>query len=106
MVVDGAVEFIARAIKHQHDTGAEVVETTQAAMDGWSKHIDEILAATVIGQGEAVGSWILGANVPGKAHKMLFYLGGAGTYYDLCQKIIADGWPGFTFEHVPAATAA
>jgi len=106
VVVEGAVEFIARTIQHQRETGAGIIEPTQAAVDAWIKHIDELLAATVIGKGEAVGTWILGANVPGKAHKMLFYLGGAGTYYDLCQKVIADGWPGFTFERAPAATAA
>lgn len=106
VVVDGAVEFIARTIQHQRQTGAETIEPTQAAVDNWAKHIDELLAATVIGKGEAVGTWILGANVPGKAHKMLFYLGGAGTYYDLCQQIIADGWPGFTFgERLPATAA-
>ena len=35
---------------------------------------------TLIPQGEKVGSWYLGANIPGKPRSPLFYFGGAGAY--------------------------
>jgi cation diffusion facilitator CzcD-associated flavoprotein CzcO len=107
VVVEGAVDFIGRTIQHQRETGNKLIEPTQPAVAAWGQQLDELLAATVIGKGEAAHTWILGANVPGKARKVLFYFGGAGTYYDVCQKEIADGWPGFTFtEPAQAATAA
>ena len=107
VVVEGAVDFIGRTIQHQRGTGGKLIEPTQAAVAAWGKQLDELLAATIISKGEAAHTWILGANVPGKARKVLFYFGGAGTCYDVCQKEIADGWPGFTFaEPARAATAA
>jgi cation diffusion facilitator CzcD-associated flavoprotein CzcO len=107
VVIEGVVDFIGRTIQHHRESGGGVVEPTQPAVDAWVKQVDELVGATVIGKGEAAHTWILGANVPGKARKVLFYFGGAGTFYDLCQKEITDGWPGFTFaEPVQAATAA
>jgi cyclohexanone monooxygenase len=107
VVIEGIVDFIGQTIGHQRETGSGVIEPTQPAVDAWVKQVDELVGATVIGKGEAAHTWILGANVPGKARKVLFYFGGAGAYYDLCQKEIADGWPGFaSAEPVQAATAA
>jgi cation diffusion facilitator CzcD-associated flavoprotein CzcO len=106
VVIEGCVEFIGSTIRHQRETG-KLMEPAQPAVAAWDKQLDELLAATVIGKGEAAHTWILGANVPGKARKTLFYFGGAGAYYDLCQQEIADGWPGFTCaEPGQAATAA
>jgi len=96
VVVEGAVEFIASTIQHQRKTGDTPIEAKRAATEAWGKQLDEILAATVVGKGEAAGTWIVGANVPGKARKVLFFFGGAGAYYDLCQQEIAEGWPNFT----------
>jgi cyclohexanone monooxygenase len=107
VVIEGIVDFIGQTIGHQRETGSGVIEPTQPAVNAWVKQVDELVGATVIGKGEAAHTWILGANVPGKARKVLFYFGGAGAYYDLCQKEIADGWPGFaSAEPVQAATAA
>jgi cation diffusion facilitator CzcD-associated flavoprotein CzcO len=107
VVVEGVVDFIGRTIEHQRGAGDTLIEPTQPAAAAWGKQLDELLAGTIIGKGEAAGTWILGANVPGKARKVLFYFGGAGAYHDLCQKEIADGWPGFTFaEPGQTATAA
>lgn len=107
VVVEGAVDFIARTIRHQHETGDRPIEPKRAAVDAWGKQLDELLAATVIGKGEAAGTWIVGANVPGKARKVLFYFGGAGAYHDLCQQEIASGWPNFALANrMQAATAA
>jgi cation diffusion facilitator CzcD-associated flavoprotein CzcO len=107
VVIEGLVEFIGGTIENQRETGSGVIEPKQPAVDAWVKQVDELAAATVVGKGEAAHTWILGANVPGKARKVLFYFGGAGAFYDLCQKEMADGWPGFTSaEPVQAATVA
>ena len=37
----------------------------------------------------------MGANVPGKPRVFLPYVGGVGTYREICEKVAADGYPGF-----------
>jgi cyclohexanone monooxygenase len=42
-----------------------------------------------------VGSWFLGANIPGKPHVVLFYFGGAGAYFDKCRDVADSDFQGF-----------
>ena len=96
-VTEYAVEWVADAIDHMRETGADVMEAEPAAMDEWGRKLQEIVDATVLGQGEAVHTWFLGANVPGKARVPLFYLGGVpGWCGELRQSADAD-YSGFTF---------
>jgi hypothetical protein len=39
-------------------------------------------------------SWYVGANVPGKPRVFMPYLGGVGTYRQICNKIAANGYEG------------
>ena len=57
--------------------------------------MNTILDATLLGQGEEVNSWFLGANVPGKPHVVLFYFGGANAYFDTIHGAAERGYEGF-----------
>lgn len=92
-----AVNWVADAIDHMRDTGADVMEADPAAMRKWVRHLQEIVDATVLGQGEAVGTWFLGANVPGKARVPVFYLGGVPGYLAELQGSADDEYSGFAF---------
>ncbi|MER5671905.1 flavin-containing monooxygenase [Pseudonocardia alni] len=92
-----AVEWAADAIEHLRESGHDVMEADVEAMDAWSRTLQEIVDATVLGQGEAVNTWFLGANVPGKAHVPLFYLGGIPGYFAELQDSVDRGYSGFTF---------
>ena len=50
-------------------------------------------------------SWYMGANIPGKPKVLLPYVGGLQNYTAICEKVIADGYPGLQFDaptHQPA----
>ena len=71
-----------------------MIEATEAAEDGWVAHVAEVADLTLFPQAD---SWYMGANVPGKPRVFLAYLGGVGTYRDLCDGVAADGYRGFAF---------
>lgn len=48
-------------------------------------------------QGIATRSWFLGANIPGKRNRTLFFFGGVNAYNAELQKSIDEGFPGFRF---------
>ena len=92
-----AVNWVTDAIEHLRANGHGVMEADPEAMDAWSRKLQEIVDATVLGQGEAVNTWFLGANIPGKAHVPLFYLGGIPGYCAELQDSADKGYTGFTF---------
>jgi cyclohexanone monooxygenase len=65
--------------------------------------MNTILDATLLGRGERVNSWFLGANVPGKPHVVLFYFGGANNYFDTIHDVAARGYEGFVSTSAVAA---
>lgn len=47
---------------------------------------------------DQVNSWYLGANISGKSHRGLIYLGGMAEYRRWCAQEPAQGYPGFVLE--------
>jgi len=102
-VAEDIVEWIGKALTHLEESDADVMEATQEAMDEWSAHLEVLLNATVLAKGEYVRSWFLGANIPGKPHKVLFHFGGVASFFESCRDVIDQDWKGFEFhQHVPA----
>ncbi|MCW3041330.1 MAG: NAD(P)/FAD-dependent oxidoreductase [Solirubrobacterales bacterium] len=105
-VAEDISSWIGQAIKHLEESpDFDTMEATQEAMDAWNQHVTDLVNATVIAQGTDVHSWMLGANIPGKTHRVLFHFGGVASFYDSCQKVIDDGWSGFEFRQVAPVTA-
>jgi cyclohexanone monooxygenase len=65
------------------------------------QHVKDVVANTLYLK---ANSWYIGANVPGKPHVFLPYLGGHGAYRKKCDDIAAAGYPGFVLTKGGAAT--
>jgi cyclohexanone monooxygenase len=96
-VIEAQVEFIGQVLRQALESGAERVEATEEATQGWSDTCDMILEATLLPQGMGDRPWFLGANVPGKKPSTLCYLGGMAGYGAEVAKEIESGFPGFRF---------
>ncbi len=85
-VIDATVDWIAAAMSRADAMSADVVEVNAQAVDAWVKLMFDLLDATLLGKATELGSWFMGANIPGKAHAPLHYFGGAAGYFDELKK--------------------
>lgn len=67
-------------------------------MEHWEQRVQELFNATLPPGAEAVGSYYVGANVPGKATGPLFYFGGAPKYFREIDAEAEAGYRGFSIE--------
>ena len=95
VVIDNAVRWIGTTMTHIDDADLRTFEPSSEAVHEWCELMNTILDATLLGKGERVNSWFLGANVPGKPHVVLFYFGGANNYFDTIHGVAAGGYEGF-----------
>lgn len=101
VVVESLVGWLSDVLRHMADNGLDRVECTEEATAGWSASVDEIFNMTLLPAGEAAGSWYLGANVPGKPRRVLFYFGGADRFDALLKENSEKGYDGFVFTRQP-----
>ncbi|WP_114968021.1 flavin-containing monooxygenase [Rhodoferax ferrireducens] len=90
--IETQVEWISDLIKHMNDTGRQVVEASHEGEDGWTATCNEIAGYTLFPKAD---SWIFGANIPGKAKTVMFYLAGLGAYTQKLNEVTSTGYPGF-----------
>ena len=102
VVVEKVVWMIGQALERMADIGADRIEATAEAAREWKEHLHEVLHMTLIPQGEKVGSWYLGANIPGKPRTPLFYFGGAGAYAQKIDSVTANDFDGFVLSKASA----
>ena len=69
------------------------MEPSQAKQDEWVAHHDEVANMTLVSKTNA---WYNGANIEGKPRRLLSYIGGVGTYRQICAEVAASGYQGFT----------
>ena len=103
--IEQHVDWIADCIAHMRDRGLETIEARKDAEDGWVAHVNEVAYTTLYPQ---ANSWYLGANIPGKPRIFMPYIGGVGTYRQICNDVAAKGYEGFalTGAERPRAAAA
>ena len=94
-VLEAAVTWIGQAIGKVRDSGQRSIEPTPEAVEAWTRLMQTLLDQTLLGRGAEVGTWFLGANIPGKARCVLFYFGGAEAYFNELNTSIERGFPGF-----------
>jgi cation diffusion facilitator CzcD-associated flavoprotein CzcO len=99
--IEQHVEWVTDCIAHMRASGYAAIDADTEAEAGWVQHVAEVGAMTLF---PVADSWYMGANVPGKARVFLPYLGGVGTYRQLCADVAASGYQGFTL--TPAAETA
>jgi len=93
-VIEAQVEFISDMISRAQRTGA-VVEATEEAESYWTATCKQIADTTLFSKTE---SWIFGANIPGKPHVVLFYMGGLAPYRKMLDDVTRGDYAGF-FHH-------
>lgn len=73
--------------------GYKVGEPKREAMDIWGKMVSDIFRMTVLPEAaERAGSWYVGANVPGKPVRPLFWFGGVASYFQSCDAELKAGF--------------
>jgi cyclohexanone monooxygenase len=96
VVVDYTSRWIGRALTAMRTAGEDRIEATPEAVGEWCDMLDALMRRpTILAQGEQVGSWFVGANVPGKAHTPLFHLAGLSAYIKDCERVAAERFAGF-----------
>lgn len=84
-------DWICALVDRAEQSGITAVEPSQAAEQEWTTICKSIAEATLFAKAE---SWIFGANIPGKAHSVLFYLGGLANYRDHLQTVSENDYEG------------
>lgn len=92
------VNWIAEAIAYLDDRGYAAIEPTADAVDNWNAECARRAEATLFTQ---ANSWYMGANVPGKPRQFMLFIGGFGTYLDICREVADAGYKGFELLTAP-----
>ncbi len=87
------VEWVSDAINYISSNAIASMEPTKERQDRWVEHHDEVANATLLAN---TNGWYTGGNIVGKPRRLLSYIGGVGTYRQLCADIAASGYQGFT----------
>ena len=101
--IEQHVDWIADRIAEFDDTGVRAIEPTQTAQDGWIQHNNDCADITLY---PTANSWYMGANVPGKPRVFLPYVGGVGTYRELCDSVVEHDMLGFTLRRADGSVSA
>ena len=86
------VDWVTDAILYLRDHKLHAMEPTAEREEAWVSHHDEVASMTLMMQ---TNSWYTGANIEGKPRRLLSYIGGVGTYRQLCDEASQSGYEGF-----------
>jgi cyclohexanone monooxygenase len=86
--------------------GYDRMVPTAEASDQWGGLIEQTMEGTILAKGEEVGSYYVGANIPGRPHKSMFYFGGIPNYFRLCQEVVDNDFEGIKFSTTPSVGSA
>jgi cation diffusion facilitator CzcD-associated flavoprotein CzcO len=95
VVIENSVKWIGDVISFVSSEGCACIEPTRDAVDGWVAEAALMMSRSLVRRGAAAHSWMVGANIEGKAHSALFYFGRANVYFDRLRAEARDGFPGF-----------
>jgi cyclohexanone monooxygenase len=101
--IEQHVDWITDLIATARRDGIIRVEARREDQDQWVAHVNEEASYTLYPK---AASWYLGANVPGKPRVFMPYIGGVGTYRQICDEVAADGYRGFTLTSDPTLQPA
>ena len=93
--IEQHAEWISDTLLALRERGVEFIEPTPKAEAGWVQHVNDCGDITLLPQAD---SWYTGANVPGKPRVFLPYIGGVGTYRQICDEVAERDYLGFRLE--------
>ena len=100
--IEQHVEWLAGLFTYLRENKLAAARATTAAQDKWVDMVNHAAALTLF---PTAASWYMGANVPGKPRVFMPFVGGLGTYRQICDDVAADGYEGFEFESPPVHLA-
>ena len=86
------VDWVRDCLVALRNGGNTVIEPSAAKEAEWVSHHDELVAMSLFTRNN---SWYTGANVEGKPRRFLSYPGGVDVYWQLCEDLRVNGYPGF-----------
>jgi cation diffusion facilitator CzcD-associated flavoprotein CzcO len=92
--IEQHVDLISDCIRWMGEQKLSSIDATVGAEDEWLAHHHGVADSTLLPQAD---SYVMGANIPGKARTMLAYIGGQNVYRLMCDQIVAAGYAGFAF---------
>jgi cyclohexanone monooxygenase len=101
--IEQHVDWIADCVTYLRASGLDCIEATEAAQDAWVEHGNEVANRTLY---PLANSWYMGVNIPGKPQVFMPYIGGVGSYRQICDDIAAQGYRGFELTAQAVALAA
>ncbi|WP_160119978.1 flavin-containing monooxygenase [Rhodovarius lipocyclicus] len=101
--IEQHVEWITDAMAYLRRQGLTRIEATEQAQEDWVRHANEVAHRTLYPQ---ANSWYMGVNIPGKPQVFMPYIGGVGTYRQICEEVAAEGYRGFALSGASSAAAA
>ena len=90
--IEQHVDWIARCIHHMNATQKLKIQAQAPAQEAWVQKVNDLAKNTLF---PASDSWYMGSNVPGKPRVFLPFIGGLGTYTEICEQVISEGYSGF-----------
>ena len=96
------VDFVTGLIDHLAEHGYAQVEPDEAAEEAWTAHVLEAADPFLV----ADTAWFRGANIPGKADRILLYFGGLVIYREKAAEVATNGYEGFTMRRASQPTTA
>lgn len=96
-VLEAVITWFGKAIDRARKNNTPTIEATAEAVEAWTHLMQELLDATLLGKGLDVGTWFLGANIPGRKPSVLFYFGGADNYFKELRNSSESNFPGLRF---------
>jgi cation diffusion facilitator CzcD-associated flavoprotein CzcO/acetyl esterase/lipase len=99
--IEQHADWVVDRLIEMRDAGFTVIEATEAAQDGWARHMADCSQLTLH---RLANTWYTGANVPGKAPGLMPYPGGVGPYRTICDEVVSRGMLGFTLSGPGGAT--
>ena len=93
--IEQHVELIASCLWWMRETGKVRIEATVKAEQAWGEKVE---AAAQTSLRSTCDSWYLGSNIPGKPRVFMPYIGGFPEYVAKCNKGVARGYEGYSFD--------
>jgi cyclohexanone monooxygenase len=90
--IEQHVEWIADCLTFARDGCYATVEATDDAQEQWMAQVAMVANLTVW---PSADSWYTGANIEGKVRSFPIFLGGVGTYRQICDDVASKGYEGF-----------
>ena len=101
--IEWQAKWVAKAIAYANERHVDVIEATPEAEQAWLDECKRIEEMTLF---HKIDWWVSGANIPGKAKAVSFYMGGFGEYMKHAQESASQDYKGYKLTRAKAAHAA